>query len=87
VFPALFALGVVLVSRYAGDVHLDTDVVLLGELAFAPFDRFAVGGRDLGPIALWIMGGILLINLAFIAVVFKELKLATVDAGSRRRSG
>jgi len=81
VFPALFALGVVLVSRYAGDVHLDTDVVLLGELAFAPFDRFAVGGRDLGPIALWIMGGILLINLAFIAVVFKELKLATVDAG------
>jgi manganese/zinc/iron transport system permease protein len=81
VFPALFALGVVLVSRYAGDVHLDTDAVLLGELAFAPFDRFAVGGRDLGPVALWIMGGILLINLAFIAVVFKELKLATVDAG------
>lgn len=81
VFPALFALGVVLVSRYAGDVHLDTDVVLLGELAFAPFDRFVVGGRDLGPVALWTMGVILLINLAFIAVVFKELKLATVDAG------
>ena len=81
VFPALFALGVVLVSRYAGDVHLDTDAVLLGELAFAPFDRFAVGGRDLGPVALWTMGGILLINLAFVAAVFKELKLATIDAG------
>jgi manganese/zinc/iron transport system permease protein len=81
VFPALFALGVVLVSRYAGDVHLDTDAVLLGELAFAPFDRFAVGGRDLGPVALWTMSGILLINLAFIAVVFKELKLATIDSG------
>ena len=81
VFPALFALGVVLVSRWAGDVHLDTDVVLLGELAFAPFDRFVVGGRDLGPVALWTMGGILLLNLAFIAVVFKELKLATVDPG------
>lgn len=81
VFPALFALGVVLVSRYAGDVHLDTDAVLLGELAFAPFDRFVVAGRDLGPIALWTMGGILLINLAFIALAYKELKLATVDAG------
>jgi manganese/zinc/iron transport system permease protein len=79
VFPALFALGVVLVSRYASDVHLDTDVVLLGELAFAPFDRFVIAGRDLGPVALWTMGGILLINLAFIAVVYKELKLATVD--------
>jgi manganese/zinc/iron transport system permease protein len=25
-----------------GGVHLDVDAVLLGELAFAPFDRFAV---------------------------------------------
>jgi manganese/zinc/iron transport system permease protein len=81
VFPALFALGVVLVSRYAGDVHLDTDAVLLGELAFAPFDRFSVAGHDLGPVALWTMGGILLINVAFISVLYKELKLATVDAG------
>lgn len=30
VFPALFAAAVVLISRYAGDVHLDTDAVLLG---------------------------------------------------------
>lgn len=81
VFPALFALGVVLVSRYAGDVHLDTDAVLLGELAFAPFDRFVVAGRDLGPVALWTMGGILLLNLVFIGALFKELKLATIDAG------
>ena len=81
VFPALFALGVLLISRYAGDVHLDTDAVLLGELAFAPFYRLEVGGRDLGPVALWTMGGILLFNVGFIAVWFKELKLATVDAG------
>ena len=38
VFPALFSVGVILISRYAGDVHLDTDSVLLGELALAPFD-------------------------------------------------
>jgi manganese/zinc/iron transport system permease protein len=81
VFPSLFALGVILISRYAGDVHLDTDAVLLGELAFAPFDRLIVGGVDLGPVALWSMGGILLINLVFIVTWFKELKLATVDAG------
>jgi manganese/zinc/iron transport system permease protein len=81
VFPALFALGVILISRYAGGVHLDTDAVLLGELAFAPFDRLIVRGVDLGPVALWSMGGILLINLVFIVTWFKELKLATVDAG------
>jgi manganese/zinc/iron transport system permease protein len=37
VFPALFSIAVILISRFAGDVHLDTDAVLLGELAFAPF--------------------------------------------------
>jgi manganese/zinc/iron transport system permease protein len=81
VFPALFAVGVILISRYAGDVHLDTDAVLLGELAFAPFNRLTVAGVDLGPAALWSMGGILLLNVVFIVVAFKELKLATVDAG------
>lgn len=81
VFPALFALGVLLISRFAGDVHLDTDAVLLGELAFAPFDRVTLGGIDLGPRALLTMAAILLVNVVFVVVAFKELKLATVDAG------
>ncbi len=79
VFPALFSIGVILISRYAGDVHLDTDSVLLGELAFAPFDRMILSGIDLGPRALWTMGAILVLNLAAVALVWKELKLATVD--------
>jgi manganese/zinc/iron transport system permease protein len=81
VFPALFALGVILISRYASNIHLDTDAVLLGELAFAPFDRFVVSGVDLGPRGLWLAGGIGLLNLAFIVVFYKELKVATFDAG------
>lgn len=80
VFPFLFSIGVILISRYAGDVHLDTDSVLLGELAFAPFDRMVINSIDLGPRALWTMGTILLLNLGFILLVWKELKLATVDA-------
>jgi manganese/zinc/iron transport system permease protein len=81
VFPVLFSLGVILISRFAGDVHLDIDAVLLGELAFAPFDRFVMLGYDLGPRALYVMSGILLLNIAFIGVFYKELKLATFDAG------
>lgn len=79
VFPALFSFGVLLVSRHAGNVHLDVDVVLLGELAFAPFHRFTLAGRDLGPQGLWVMGTILLLNLSFIVAFFKELKLSTFD--------
>ena len=81
VFPVLFSIGVVLIARYAGDVHLDTDAVLLGELAFAPFNRLVAFGYDLGPQALWVMGAALGLNLAFLALFYKELKLATFDAG------
>lgn len=81
VFPALFSLGIVLITRYAGHVHLDVDAVLLGELAFAPFDRLVLAGRDVGPRGLWLMGGVTLLNLAAVTLFFKELKLATFDAG------
>ena len=81
VFPALFSLAVILISRYAGNVHLDVDMVLLGELAFAPFDRMEISGVDIGPRGLYVMGGILLINLLFIGLFYKELKLTTFDTG------
>ncbi len=34
-FPLLFAIAVILVSRYADDVHLDEDAVLVGEIGVA----------------------------------------------------
>ena len=81
VFPFLFSIAVILITRYAGQVHLDTDAVLLGEIALAPQERFAPGGLDLGPRAAWVMGLILVGNAAFILTFFKELKLATFDPG------
>lgn len=81
VFPLLFSVGVILIARYAGNVHLDTDAVLLGELAFTPFNRLGLSGYDLGPRALWMMGGILALNIALVTLLYKELKLATFDPG------
>ena len=81
VFPAMFSIGVILISKNANDVHLDTDVVLLGELAFAPFDRVLLDGMDLGPKSMWIIGVILLITLSLLFAFFKELKISTFDAG------
>lgn len=81
VFPALFSIGVILIAKNANDVHLDVDAVLLGELAFAPFDRWMVSGVDLGPKSLWVMGTILIVILILIFLFFKELKVSTFDAG------
>lgn len=80
VFPVLFSIGVILITKFASGVHLDTDAVLLGELAFAPFHRATYFGLNL-PVGIWVMGGILLLNLVAILLFYKELKLATFDAG------
>ena len=79
VFPAIFSIAVLLISRFAGDVHIDTDAVLLGELAFAPFNRIQINGLDFGPEALLTSGVILLVNLIFTILLYKELKLSTFD--------
>lgn len=81
VFPALFSIGVILIAKNANDVHLDVDAVLLGELAFAPFDRLIVNGMDIGPKSLWVMGTILLITVGMLVAFFKELKVSTFDVG------
>ncbi|WP_406685438.1 metal ABC transporter permease [Seonamhaeicola sp. MEBiC1930] len=81
VFPALFSIGVILIAKNANDVHLDVDAVLLGELAFAPFDRFLISGIDLGPKSLWVIGSILIITIGLLFAFFKELKVSTFDSG------
>ncbi|MEW7280047.1 metal ABC transporter permease [Aquimarina sp. 2201CG1-2-11] len=81
VFPALFSIGIIMISRNANDVHLDVDAVLLGELAFAPFDRLIISGMDLGPKSLWIIGTITILTLSLLFAFFKELKVSTFDAG------
>ena len=81
VFPALFSIGVIMIAKYANDVHLDIDAVLLGELAFTPFDRIFYNGIDFGPKSLWVIGSILLVTLALLFAFYKELKMSTFDAG------
>ncbi|NJB82033.1 metal ABC transporter permease [Wenyingzhuangia aestuarii] len=81
VFPSMFSIGVILIARNAGDVHLDVDAVLLGEVAFAPFDRWMYNGIDMGPKSLWMIGTILTVSISLLILFFKELKVATFDAG------
>lgn len=79
VFPMLFAIGVILISRYAGQVDLDLDCVLHGEIAYTPWDLLYVGERAIGPKALWVNGVVLLVNVLFVTLAFKELKITTFD--------
>ncbi len=81
VFPALFSIGVIMIAQNANDVHLDIDAVLLGDLAFAPFDRMIIDGADWGPRGLWVISVILVITIALLYLFYKELKISTFDIG------
>ncbi len=79
VFPLFFSCGIILISLFARDVHLDVDMVILGEIAFAPFNRFVVWGYDLGPASLYTLGANFLLNAGFVGLFYKELKLSIFD--------
>ena len=81
VFPALFALGVLLLAQYVPTgKDLDQDCVLYGEIALVGFDTMDFAGLVLIRPAVS-LGIVLALNAVFIALLFKELKVATFDPG------
>lgn len=80
IFTLFFAIGVILVSLYAGQIDLDQECVLYGEIAFVPFDTIYIGnlesadGFDIGPRAFWGIGIVFIIVLSSIIISFNRLK-------------
>jgi manganese/zinc/iron transport system permease protein len=79
VFTSLFALGVVLISAFAGQVDLDQECVLYGEIAYTPWDRIYVGEVDWGPRPVWILGTVFVLDVLFVTLFYKELKITSFD--------
>ncbi|TQR10341.1 metal ABC transporter permease [Psychrobacillus soli] len=78
VFTSLFALGVLFITLFAGNVHLDVEHVLMGEIAFVPWDTWDILGFSM-PKAVWMLLIVLLFNILFLFFFYKEMKLTTFD--------
>ena len=78
VFPMFFSVAVILISVYAKNVHIDTDVVLMGEVIMAPFNRLEIFGLDL-PRSLWIMFFVIIANIVFISIFYRVLNISSFD--------
>lgn len=79
VFTTLFALGVILISAQAGQIDLDQECVLYGEIAFAPLDVISMGGTDLGPRAFWTLLLVAVPTLAFLLLALPRLRALSFD--------
>jgi len=81
VFSTLFALGVVLISFASlRNVDLDAGCVLYGLLEMVAFDTRSILGVAI-PRAFIVLASMALLNIAIVAVFFKELKLVAFDQG------
>lgn len=81
-FTWLFAIGVVLISLFAGKVDLDQDCVLYGEIAYTPLDMIILeNGMVLAPKAIVVMSIVLLVILFVLILFYKELLITSFDPG------
>ena len=78
VFTSLFALGLVMLVAAADHVDLDPKCVLYGAIDLTPLDTISVQGMEI-PRAAIVLTFVLILNLAFVILFFKELKLSSFD--------
>src|SRR5699024_8634807 len=65
IFPAVFSIGVILVSTNFANIHLDTHMVLAGDLNLAAYRQLEIGRISVGPQYLYVMIIVLLVNIVF----------------------
>jgi manganese/zinc/iron transport system permease protein len=78
VFTTLFAVGLILIRQAADHVDLDPSCVLYGAIELIPLDTTMILGHEI-PRAAITTGMMLLFNLIFVIVFFKELKITAFD--------
>ncbi len=78
VFTMLFAIGLIMIVRGADQVDLDPGCVLYGAIELIPLDRVEIGPLWI-PRAVLGLGVITVINVLFVTLFYKELKLTSFD--------
>ena len=83
IFTSLFAIGVLLVSVFAGQIDLDAECVLYGELGFVGLEQepTVIFGFESGRPQIVIMGVVCVVVIAFVAAFYKELLVTCFDPG------
>ena len=86
VFTSLFALGLVMVVQAADYVDLDPGCVLYGSIELTPLDRVSIGSYQI-PRAVVTLAIVATLNLGFVVLFFKELKITAFDPALATTTG
>jgi manganese/zinc/iron transport system permease protein len=78
VFTVLFAVGVLLITRFASQIDLDPSCVLYGQIEFVSIDTFPIGRLEV-PEALLTVGPAFILTFLFLWVFRRELLIMAFD--------
>ena len=79
-FTWLFAIGIILITLFAGRIDLDQDCVLYGEIAYIPIDLWILtNGTVMGPRVLYVAIINVILVILYVLYFYKELKLTSFD--------
>jgi manganese/zinc/iron transport system permease protein len=77
-FSTFFSLGILLISLYGKNIHLDLDMILLGNIEYALYDTFSIGSYFVPKIIFFLSGAMLFFSL-FMYVFKNQLLLLFFD--------
>lgn len=86
VFTTLFALGLVLIVQAADYVDLDPGCVLYGSIETTPLDTLSFFSFEV-PRVVISLSCVLIINVVFVCLFYKELKISSFDPSLATTSG
>src|SRR5687767_433424 len=86
VFTVLFALGVILITRFAKQVDLDPGCVLYGLIEYVPLNVTRIGSLDV-PLDLMKLVPALTLTVAFLMLFRKELLILAFDPALAKSLG
>src|SRR5690554_6325792 len=66
---------------YTGNVDLDQECVLYGDISYIPFSLLWIGEQSFGPVSIWLQGGNLIVVILGIVFGFRGLFITSFDPG------
>lgn len=77
-YSLLFSLGILLISLYARNIHLDLDMILLGNIEYALYDTIVIGSTHV-PFIVINLSFFLLFITAFLYCFWKSIIILLFD--------
>ena len=77
-FSTLFSAGILLISLYAKNIHLDLDMILSGNIEYALYDMFSIGGFFI-PRIIIILSSFIIFFISFLYFFYRQIELLLFD--------